>query len=36
MSEDDRNFLIKFYKDDVKKLKPILGFKPTWKNFSNL
>jgi len=33
MSEKDRETLIKFYKDDVEKLKLILGRKLPWKNF---
>jgi len=35
MSEDDKNFLIKFYKDDVKKLENFLGRKLPWPNFQS-
>jgi len=35
MSEEDREFLVKFYYDDVKKLQTILGRKFPWPNFQN-
>jgi len=34
MEKKDRNFLIDFYKDDVKKLANLLGRKLPWRNFT--
>jgi len=36
MEKKDRDFLIDFYKDDVKKLENFLGRKLPWKNFSSM
>ena len=35
MNEDEREVLVKFYYDDVKKLQTILGRKLPWPNFQN-
>jgi len=35
MDQKDREFLIKFYNDDVKNLQTLLGRKLPWKNFQN-
>jgi len=35
MGKQDREFLIKFYKDDVKELQKILGRELPWSNFKN-
>ncbi len=35
MSSKDRELLIKLYRDDVEKLKKMLGLKLSWPNFSN-
>ena len=36
MEKEDRNFLIEYYKDDVKKLEDLLGRKLPWKNFTSI
>jgi len=35
MNKEDRDFLVEFYKDDVKKVETILGRKLVWPNFQN-
>ena len=36
MTEEDREILREYYKDDVKKLQNILGRKLPWPNFSHV
>jgi len=35
MNKEDRDFLVEFYKNDVKKVETILGRKLVWPNFQN-
>ena len=35
MKDGDRKLLIKFYKDDVEKMKKMLGRELPWPNFQN-
>ena len=36
MTEQDREFLINYFKEDVKKIQILLNKKLPWKNFSHL
>jgi len=36
MTEQDREFLISYFKEDVKKIQILLNKKLPWKNFSHL
>jgi len=35
MNQDDRDFLVKFYREDVQKVETLLGRKLPWPNFQN-